>query len=117
MVGAKQLIEMNVGQAELFVRNRPKRVAWREDWPLEVAAFECTDGRSNFATVLTGVPRGVIQTWKNPGGCFNIAKWIRFQNSVKKQYGCARMNDRLMLFVAISHYSRSSEHLGCAAHG
>lgn len=74
------------------------------------------DGRVNLP-VITQTPLGIMSSWRNIGGTFDLFQWPRFQNSVEKLWRCAKANDRPLLWIVTDHFSRSNNrHLGCAGY-
>jgi Carboxysome Shell Carbonic Anhydrase len=117
MNGLEFLIDLNKKKSAEFIRDHEKRMQYRREHPTEIGVMKCMDGRVHFQAV-TGMPAGVIQSWRNIGGKFDIRTWVRLQESLKKFWRCARKkNDRPLLWMVTDHFSRSNPHLGCKGHG
>lgn len=115
MIGTDYLIDLNARKSEEFIRDKPKRQEWRRDGHAEWGNFECMDGRVNCSAIM-GAPHGIMQSWRNIGGKFDVKKWPRLWNSVEKMVVCAKRSKRPVILNINSHYSRSEPKLGCKGH-
>jgi len=109
------LLKINKDRSHEFISERPRRRKYRQDHPTEIGVFECMDGRVHLP-LLTRTPFGIIQSWRNMGGQFDLLHWPRFQTSVRGFSGYARRKKVPILLIVGDHFSRSSTHLGCRGH-
>lgn len=112
--GVDVLIQRNMDLSVDFCKKQPERRAWRTEHG-EIAGFMCMDGR--VGPEVFGAPHGVIRTWRNFGGKFNLAQWRRFQGSVVRFWTYANSQTRPLMFVVNDHFSRGDKYLGCRGHG
>ena len=114
MSAIERLVELNKQHSMEFTSPSMtlERRRYRAQHPTEIGAFKCMDGRLHLP-VITKTALGIIQPWRNIAGRFDLG-WIAFQQSVKEwvDYSVRRGRDCLALITY--HYSRSSEHRGCA---
>ena len=82
--------------------------------PTAILAFKCMDGRLNLP-VITNMPTGVIQPFRNIGGKFNLgAPYLGRLVLDAKEY--ALNGGHLMLALCTYHFSKGDTKRGCAGH-
>lgn len=91
------------------------RSQYSEQYPTEIAALTCMDGRLNLPEV-TNTPVGIIKTFRNLGGDFDLG-WPYFGALVQQWVNGAMSRDHDAIIIAAYHYSKSDTHLGCAGWG
>jgi Carboxysome Shell Carbonic Anhydrase len=96
-----------IGPKELLERTR-----YQADHPTVVTAFMCMDGRVNVS-LLTKMPRGIIQPFRNLGGRFNLG-WPHLGEVLGGSVVEETKKGQPMLCLATYHYSKSDSHRGCA---
>lgn len=111
------LLEHNRKQSEEFANPDAMllRRQYRSKHPTEIAALKCMDGRLHLP-LMTEVPLGVIQPFRNIGGQFELG-WPFFGILMKEwvDYAVSRARDCIVLVTY--HYSQSDKHLGCKGFG
>jgi hypothetical protein len=66
---------------------------------------------------MTETPFGIIQSWRNIGGIFDLFGWRSFQASTKGLWRCAHQRDSLLLWIVSDHFSKGNNaHRGCKGH-
>jgi hypothetical protein len=96
-----------IGQKALLERNR-----YMAQHPTVITAFMCMDGRVNVS-LLTKMPRGIIQPFRNLGGRFNLG-WPHLGEIFAESIVEETKNGQTMLCLVTYHYSKSDRHRGCA---
>ncbi len=111
------LLEHNKKQSEEFANPDAMllRRQYRAKHPTEIAALKCMDGRLHLP-IMTEIPLGVIQPFRNIGGQFDLG-WPFFGLLMKEwiDYAISRARDCIVLVTY--HYSKSDTHLGCKGFG
>lgn len=94
---------------------RLARAQYRARHSTEIAALKCMDGRLNLS-VMTEMPPGIIQPYRNIGGKFDLG-WpflgLLFKDWV--QYAVNMGRDCLVLTTY--HFSKGEHHRGCKGFG
>ncbi len=80
--------------------------------PTAILVFKCMDGRINIP-IATNTPTGIIQPFRNLGGMFNLG-WPHLGETVTDAVARVVGSGRRSLMMITYHYSRGSEHRGCA---
>lgn len=94
----------------------PDAELWRRQYrarhPTEIAALKCMDGRLHLP-VMSNVPIGIIQPFRNIGGQFDLG-WPFFGLLVQQWVNTAvdRGHDAIILITY--HFSKGDPHRGCA---
>ncbi len=113
MNGIETLIGLNGRHSRNFTQSglALERRLYRSRHRTQVAALKCMDGRLNLS-LITGVPLGIVQPFRNLGGQFEIG-WPMFQEALDEwvQYGVS--NGRESLLLVTYHFSRGEKHRGC----
>lgn len=91
---------------------RLSRTRYRAEYPTEIAAWKCMDGRLNLA-VYTKTPPGIIHPFRNIGGKFDLG-WPFFQDTTKELVKYATGRGRRVLVLVTYHFSKGDHHRGCA---
>ena len=73
------------------------------------------DGRLNLS-VFTGIPRGILQPFRNIGGKFDLG-WPLFQEVLKDSVRFAFKHKRNCIAITSYHFSEGSPLRGCAGFG
>lgn len=111
------LLEHNKEQSKEYCN--PDTVLWRRQYrakhPTEIAALKCMDGRLHLP-VMTNVPLGVIQPFRNIGGRFDLG-WPFFGVVLKDwvEEAVDRGHDAVILVTY--HFSQGDKHRGCKGYG
>lgn len=111
------LLDHNQEQSKAYAGS--DAVLWRQQYrakhPTEIAALKCMDGRLNFA-VMTGMPPGIIQPFRNIGGKFDLG-WPFFGALIREwiEYAISRGRDAMVLVTY--HFSKGDPHRGCKGFG
>lgn len=110
---ARWLLEHNRHQSELYQspKERAERRGYRHLHRTKVACLKCMDGRLNLP-VITGIPMGVIQPFRNLGGYFEFG-WAYLQAAFLEWANYAATREDDCLVFTTYHFSRSNPHLGC----
>jgi hypothetical protein len=80
--------------------------------PTAIVVLKCMDGRINIP-VATNTPPGIIQPFRNLGGMFDLG-WPHLGETLTDAVNKAVGAGRRVLVVITYHYSKGSEHRGCA---
>lgn len=91
------------------------RRLYRQRHPTEIAALKCMDGRINIP-LITGIPKGIIQPFRNLGGRFDLG-WPYFGQLMQEWEAYAISKGRKGIVFITYHWSKSHEHRGCAGFG
>lgn len=92
-----------------------ERCGYAAQHPTAISAFMCMDGRINVS-LLTQVPRGVIRSFRNLGGRFDIG-WPHLGEIFTDAIVDEQKKGLVMLCLVTYHYSKSDRHRGCAGFG
>lgn len=107
------LLEHNREQSANYCN--PDTVLWRRQYrakhPTEIAALKCMDGRLHLP-VMTNVPLGVIQPFRNIGGKFDLG-WPFFGIVLKDWVEQAVDHGRDVVILVTYHFSKGDRHRGC----
>lgn len=111
--GIDRLLKLNAEHSKLFVDagTALERRFYREQHPTEIAVLKCMDGRLHLP-VMTNTALGIIQSWRNLGGTFDLG-WLGFQQSIESWKNYAMSKGRYSLVIATYHYARGEAHRGC----
>ncbi len=109
--GIEYLLRLNKKHSQLFQADALNREQYRALHPTEIGAMKCMDGRIHLP-VITKTPLGIIQSWRNIGGRFNLG-WYGYQASVWDWIHYSMSRGRNCLIIITDHYSRGSKHRGC----
>jgi hypothetical protein len=82
--------------------------------PTQILAFKCMDGRINLP-LITGLPDGVFQPFRNIGGKFDLGAPLLNDLVVQARRESLSAGSR-MLALCTYHYSKEDDHRGCAGH-
>lgn len=109
----KWLLEHNAKQSGAFLTPEAKknRDEYREKHPTLLGALKCIDGRLNLSLV-TEVPLGIIQPFRNIGGKFDIG-WPYFQTVLSEWFEYAHENRKDCILFVTYHYSKGDRMRGC----
>lgn len=108
----KWLLDMNQKHSQEFIRTQSARRDYRKSHPTEVRVSKCMDGRVNFPVVV-GMPIGVIRSYRNIGGYFDLG-WPRLGKEMCKWFKYCVASNKKALFLITYHYSKDDPHKGCA---
>lgn len=110
-----KLLEQNLKHSNEYKSLSMERRRYRVEHPTEIAALLCMDGRLNLP-IMTQTAPGIIQTFRNLGGKFDIG-WPLFQSNIDGwvQYAISR-GRKCVIFVTY-HYARGDAHRGCKGFG
>ena len=111
------LLEHNKKQSEEFSTPDAalQRRKYRAKHPTEIAAWKCMDGRLHLP-IMTNVPLGIIQPFRNIGGQFDLG-WPFFGLLIKEWVDYAISRGRDSIILVTYHFSKSDTHLGCKGFG
>lgn len=117
-----QLLALNQEQSQLFMENWRDRAMYRVDYPTEIGADKCMDGRVHLPK-YTNTPLGIFYPWRNIGGMFDLG-WPFYFETVWAWYKYALSKGRSAIKLVTYHYARGAEgedpekvkHRGCAGH-
>ncbi len=111
------LLEHNKKQSEEFANPDAMllRRQYRAKHPTEIAALKCMDGRLHLP-IMTEIPLGVIQPFRNIGGQFDLG-WPFFGLLMKEWIDYSIGRARNCIVLVTYHYSKSDTHLGCKGFG
>jgi hypothetical protein len=88
------------------------RKRYMAEHPTAIAVLKCMDGRINIP-VATETPIGIIQPFRNLGGCFDLG-WPHL-GEVLSDYVLSVVHEgRRALVTSTYHYSKGDPHRGCA---
>lgn len=109
--GIDYLLDLNDRHSKTFLAAASERRRYRGEHPTEIGALLCMDGRLHLA-VMTQTTLGIIQTFRNLGGKFNLG-WPFFQTTMDQwvQYSISR--GRHCLVFVTYHFARGDSHRGC----
>ena len=91
---------------------RLQRDLYRAQHPTEIGAFKCMDGRINIP-ILTQMPLGIIQPFRNLGGKFDLG-WPYLGQAFENWVNYAIKKGRKCLVLVTYHFSKGDTHRGCA---
>jgi hypothetical protein len=80
--------------------------------PTAIMVLKCMDGRINIP-IATNTPTGIIQPFRNLGGMFDLG-WPHLGETLEGAVGKVVSAGRRVLMVITYHFSKGSEHRGCA---
>lgn len=80
--------------------------------PTALLVLKCMDGRINIP-IATNTPPGIIQPFRNLGGMFNLG-WPHLGETLEDAVGKVIAAGRRTLVMITYHFSKGSEHRGCA---
>lgn len=120
---ASELLALNDQQSKLFIGSWRARALYRIDYPTEIAADKCMDGRVHLPK-YTNTPLGIFYPFRNIGGKFDLG-WPLFFDIVWAWYLYATSKGRRCIKLVTYHFARGSEgedsekvkHRGCKGHG
>ncbi len=110
-VGIDRLLKLNLQHSLEYKALTMERRRYRAEHPTEIAALMCMDGRLNLP-VMTKTSLGVIQTFRNLGGKFDIG-WPLFQSKFDGWVQYAISRGRSCIILVTYHYARGDVHRGC----
>ncbi len=87
---------------------------YKKHHPTHILAFKCMDGRINLP-LLTGLPDGVFQPFRNIGGKFDLGAPLLNDIVVRARRDAVSAGSR-MLALCTYHFSAGDNHRGCAGH-
>ena len=113
----KYVLELNAQRSEEYTARgaQNRRREYRLAHPTEILVDKCMDGRLNLS-VYTGIPRGILQPFRNIGGKFHLG-WPLFQEVLKDSVRFAFRHKRNCLAITSYHFSEGSPLRGCAGFG
>ena len=88
------------------------RKRYLAEHPTAILVLKCMDGRINIP-IATNTPTGIIQPFRNLGGMFNLG-WPHLGETLEGAVGKVVSAGRRTLVVITYHFSKGSEHRGCA---
>lgn len=88
------------------------RKRYLAEHPTAILVLKCMDGRINIP-IATNTPTGIIQPFRNLGGMFDLG-WPHLGETIEEAVDRVVSAGRRALVVITYHYSRGSEHRGCA---
>lgn len=106
------LLERNAEQSDYFCEHTLSRQQYRAKHPTEIAALKCMDGRLNLS-VMTKIPVGIIQPYRNIGGKFDFG-WPYFGTLLRKWVEYSMSKGRDCVVLVTYHFSKGDKHRGCA---
>jgi hypothetical protein len=80
--------------------------------PTAIMVLKCMDGRINIP-IATNTPTGIIQPFRNLGGMFDLG-WPHLGETLEGAVGKVVSAGRRVLMVITYHFSKGSDHRGCA---
>jgi len=91
---------------------RDARILYSSQHPTKILVFKCMDGRINLP-LTTGVPMGRLHPFRNIGGKFTLGDPYLGRLVLDAKDDAIR-SGRSTLALCTYHYSKGSEHRGCA---
>lgn len=88
------------------------RDLYTAEHPTAIVALKCMDGRINLP-VLTSTPMGIIQPFRNLGGCFDLG-WPHLGEVLTHHVHDLIRQGRRVLMIITYHFSRGDPRRGCA---
>jgi hypothetical protein len=88
------------------------RQRYLAEHPTAILVMKCMDGRINIP-IATNTPAGIIQPFRNLGGMFNLG-WPHLGETITDAVTKVVKAGRRSLMMMTYHYSKGSEHRGCA---
>ncbi|MBI5938259.1 MAG: hypothetical protein HY850_10470 [Betaproteobacteria bacterium] len=88
------------------------RKRYMAEHPTAILVLKCMDGRINIP-IATNTPAGIIQPFRNLGGMFNLG-WPHLGETLEAAVAKVVSAGRRSLVVITYHFSKGSEHRGCA---
>lgn len=111
-----EIITLNSRRSEEFCTPtaRDARTLYSSQYPTKMLVFKCMDGRINLP-LITGVPMGRLHPFRHIGGKFVLGDPYlgRLVLDAKEE---AIHQGRPTLAICTYHFSKGSEHRGCAGH-
>lgn len=80
--------------------------------PTTIISLACMDGRVNVP-LATRTPSGVISTYRNLGGKFDLG-WFQLGDNLQKSVYDSLSKGQRVLALVTYHFSKGSVHRGCA---
>ena len=112
--GVEYLLQLNSIMSSEFITPDAsnERCLYSTQHSTPICVTKCMDSRVNFS-LLTMIPSGVLQPWRNLGGRFDYG-WPHFQELIRKWYEhTSRKGSLKPLMVHTYHFSESKKELGC----
>ena len=108
----KFFLEHNKAQSAKFVDSDQTllRRKYRKQFPVEIAAMKCMDGRINMS-IMTDVPVGIIQPYRNLGGKFDLGG--HFGELLSEWVSRAVNQGKDAIVFVTYHWSKGTKHCGC----
>lgn len=88
------------------------RKRYLAEHPTAILVLKCMDGRINIP-IATNTPTGIIQPFRNLGGMFNLG-WPHLGETLESVVSKVVSSGRRSLVMITYHFSKGSEHRGCA---
>ncbi|NWG87261.1 MAG: hypothetical protein HXY26_07100 [Hydrogenophilaceae bacterium] len=88
------------------------RKRYLAEHPTAILVLKCMDGRINIP-IATNTPTGIIQPFRNLGGMFNLG-WPHLGETLEDAVAKVVSAGRRTLVIITYHFSKGSEHRGCA---
>lgn len=88
------------------------RKRYLAEHPTAILVMKCMDGRINIP-IATNTPAGIIQPFRNLGGMFDLG-WPHLGETITDAVAKVVGAGRRSLMIITYHYSKGSEHRGCA---
>lgn len=110
------IFDLNLARSEEFCspKAQDKLRLYKKRHTTHIVAFKCMDGRINLP-LITGLPDGVFQPFRNIGGNFDLGAPLLNDLMVKARHNAIESGSR-MLALCTYHYSKGDNHRGCAGH-
>lgn len=113
---AKEILALNAKRSREYCAPaaRDARALYSSIHPTNILVFKCMDGRINLP-LITGIPMGILHPFRNIGGKFLLGNpYLGRLVLDAKDDAIEAGNSTLALCTY--HFSRGSEHRGCAGH-
>ncbi len=112
----QEILALNAERSDVF--NTPialdARALYSYKYPTKMLVFKCMDGRINLP-LITGVPLGKLHPFRNIGGKFVLGDPYLGRLILDSKDQAVRAG-RPTFALCTYHFSKGSEHRGCAGH-
>lgn len=110
------ILERNEKQSSEFCMPGAQlaRRMYRANYPSELIALKCMDGRLNLS-VMTSTPPGIIKPYRNIGGKFDLG-WPFFGRLILEDVEYAISKGRPVIVLSTYHFAKGNSHRGCAGY-
>jgi hypothetical protein len=112
----KEILKLNQKRSDEFCTPaaHDARTLYASQHPTNILVFKCMDGRIHLP-LITGVPLGILHPFRNIGGKFTLG-YPYLGRLVLDAKDTAIRDGHHTLALCTYHFSRGSEHRGCAGH-